>query len=412
MKNFLLPILLLGLATITVAQTNPTPQSLPYTQAFGITTFISMPVGTASWNGLSGASITSQALAEASAPTGNAGITAAVSAPSNAPEGTYGLAVSSNARSWIEGGATTNGVNQLVFAINTGSYQGGSISYTIELVENTGGRTLGSVLQFRQGTSGVWTTVAGSPVLYSSASTNAGDADGPGDIDTYSFSFSGFSVNTDYQFRFAHWRAGSGGNDMGIAYDNIAVTGTFALPVSFGTIKALQKATGIEVSWSTYSERNLNHFEIERSLNGQQFSFIGKVNAAGNSDVKTNYAFIDNLPVNGNNFYRIKSIDNDGKLSLSRVVIVKTGEKNSKLHIYPNPVVGSTIAFQVSNLPRDRYSLQIYNNSGQLLYNELIQHKGGSIGQVFNIPASVKPGIYNLKLRSKELSLSKALVIQ
>src|SRR5687768_10361541 len=234
-----------------------------------------MPVGTASWNGLSGATINTQALAEASAPSGNAGITAASSAPSNAPEGSYGYAVSSNARSWIEGGATTNGVNQLVFAINTGIYQGVTISYAIELIENNGGRTIGSVLQYRQGTSGSWTTVTGSPAVYSSSSTNQGDTDGPGDIDTYSFLFPGLIMNTDYQFRFAHWRAGTGGNDLGIAYDDIVIGGAFALPVSFGTIKALQKNTDIEISWSTYSEKNLSHFEIESSLNGQQFSFIG-----------------------------------------------------------------------------------------------------------------------------------------
>ena len=412
MKNLLLPILLLGLSAFCIAQTNPTPQSLPYTQSFGTTTFTSMPAGAASWNGLSGASINTQALAEASAPTGNAGITAATSAPSNAPEGSYGYAVSSNARKWIEGGATTNGVNQLVFAINTGSYQGLGISYTIELIENTGGRTLGSVLQFRQGTSGSWTTVTGSPVLYSSSSSIAGDADGPGDIDSYFFNLSGLLMNTDYQFRFAHWRAGSGGNDMGIAYDDITVTGTSVLPVSLGTIKALQKTTGIEISWSTYTERNLSHFEIEKSLNGQQFSFIGQVNAAGNSDVKINYAFIDNLPVNGNNFYRIKSVDLDGKSGMSQVVKINTIGKNSDLAIHPNPVVGSRISFQVSNLQRGLYNLQLYNFSGQLIYNEQYQHPGGSIGQTFKIPESVKPGIYSLKLSGKQIDLIKALVIQ
>lgn len=412
MKTFLLTILILGLSAFSIAQTNPTPQTLPYAQSFGATTFTSMPIGTAAWNGLSGATITSQALAETSAPTGDAGITAASSAASNAAEGSYGYAASSNARAWIEGGATTNGVNQLVFAINTASYQGVGISYTIELIENTGGRTLGSALQFRQGTSGSWTTVTGSPVLYSSSSTNSGDADGPGDIDTYSFTFSGLLENTDYQFRFAHWRGGSGGNDIGIAYDNISIVGGFALPVSFGTIKALQKTNGIEISWNTFTERNLGHFEIEKSKNGQQFSFIGKVNSAGNSDVKTNYSFLDNSPVIGNNFYRIKSIDIDGKTAFSQVVKVNTGIKNSKLEIYPNPVVGSRISFQVSNLQKDLYHLQFFNYSGQLLYNELIQHPGGSIGQTFNIPASVKPGIYNLKLNSKQINFSKALVIQ
>ena len=52
------------------AQTNPTVQSLPYSQSFGTATFSTMPAGTAAWNGLNGGTLTTQALAEASSPSG------------------------------------------------------------------------------------------------------------------------------------------------------------------------------------------------------------------------------------------------------------------------------------------------------------------------------------------------------
>ena len=57
------------------AQTNPTAQSLPYSQNFGTTTFSTMPTGMASWGGLNGASITTQTLAEGSEPTDTATVT-------------------------------------------------------------------------------------------------------------------------------------------------------------------------------------------------------------------------------------------------------------------------------------------------------------------------------------------------
>lgn len=219
-------------------------------------------------------------------------------------------------------------------------------------------------------------------------------------------------MNTDYQFRFAHWRAGTGGNDVGIAYDDITIVGGFALPVTFGTIKALQKSNDVEITWSTFTERNVSNFEIERSSNGRQFNSLGRVNAVGNSDVKNNYAFVDNLPVTGNNFYRIKSIDLNGSTSYSKIVKVNTAEKNSRLTIFPNPVESSTISFQASSLPRDQYRLQVHTYSGQLIHDELFSHPGGSFGQTINISAAVKPGTYNLKLSSREINLIKTFVIK
>lgn len=53
------------------AQTNPSAQPLPYSQDFGTASFSSLPAGWAIWNGVNGNSVSTQALAEASTPSGN-----------------------------------------------------------------------------------------------------------------------------------------------------------------------------------------------------------------------------------------------------------------------------------------------------------------------------------------------------
>ena len=99
-------------------QTNPTAQSVPDSQAFGSTTFSSMPTGWAAWNGLSGSTINTQSLAEGSTPNGNATITAVSTVQTTG--GCYGYATSSNGRAYIQNsGNATNGVNQFALAINT-----------------------------------------------------------------------------------------------------------------------------------------------------------------------------------------------------------------------------------------------------------------------------------------------------
>lgn len=217
-------------AVLVTAQTNPTPQSLPYTQNFGSATFTTMPTGMASWNGLNGGAITSQSLAEASVPTGDATVTALTAATSTTG-GVYGHmpTPSTDARVYVQSSTnTTNGVNQIALAINTGSFNAVNFQYDLILVNNGGGsstREVGVVLQYRQGTSGSWTTVPGSSQVF-----NGSQAQNL--IVPVNLSVTGLSTSTDYQFRWAVWRPSTGaGNSLGFGIDNINITGqTLTIP--------------------------------------------------------------------------------------------------------------------------------------------------------------------------------------
>jgi len=211
---------LLLVSLFSFSQTNPTAQTLPYTQNFGTATFTTMPTGTAAWNGLNGGSVTTQALAEASTPTGNATLSAATAATGTG--GSYGYSVSSNAAYYIQTSSNaTNGVNQLVTSINTGSTTSVVVSYDIRVI-SIQTAIMGVVLQYRLGTSGSWTTVAGSAVSYNNATSNKSDADSNGDTDNYSFTINGLTASSAYQFRWATWKGTGTGTGLGI--DNLSFT--------------------------------------------------------------------------------------------------------------------------------------------------------------------------------------------
>ncbi|MCC7233563.1 MAG: hypothetical protein IT242_11510, partial [Bacteroidia bacterium] len=61
-------LVMLLLSFYSFSQSNPSPQSLPYSQDFGTAAFSSMPAGTAAWNGISGNATTTQTAAENSTP--------------------------------------------------------------------------------------------------------------------------------------------------------------------------------------------------------------------------------------------------------------------------------------------------------------------------------------------------------
>ena len=105
---------------------------------------------------------------------------------------------------------------------------------------------------------------------------------------------------------------------------------TNPLPIKFGTINGYRKGTGVQLEWKVYSEENVSHYEIERSANGSQFYTIGRVSSL-NQNSETNYLFFDANPLAGISFYRIKSIDYDGKFIYSTIIMISpdTNPKNN-----------------------------------------------------------------------------------
>lgn len=216
-------------------QTNPTAQSLPYTQNFGTTTFTAMPTGMAAWNTF-GSNLTTQALAEASIAGANA--TVAVQIASTTTGGVYGYAASSNARAYIQQSSNaTNGTNQIVLAIATGSNTAINVSYDLELI-NGGLATqdYGHELQYRSGTTGTWTNVTGSAMTFGAVTTYT--------TTTKSFTISGLSASTNYQIRWIVWRPSGTGASKGIGIDNISVVGVSPTISNTGTLSAVNTTYG------------------------------------------------------------------------------------------------------------------------------------------------------------------------
>jgi len=82
-----------------------------------------------------------------------------------------------------------------------------------------------------------------------------------------------------------------------------------AMPVTFKSVKAEKKQDQVQVKWTIVDEINVSNYIVERSVDGKIFSQIGSVV----SDGKSEYQFTDVKPFNGLNYYRIVSVDIDGK---------------------------------------------------------------------------------------------------
>lgn len=216
----------LAAATAATAQSNPTPLTLPVSENFGTATFTSPRPGMAAWTGSGTRPYTSQAAAEAS--DAGADLTSIIGndPASGNSGGQYGHAPGGNGRLTILGSSNvTSGTTQAMMAINTLGASAVTIAYDlIETVVNS--RDFGIVFQYRVGTTGAFTTFAGSAAVYNATSTNGGDPDGSSDFDNFSFTLPADALDEAVvQIRWATWRPATGSGAMpGIGIDNIVIT--------------------------------------------------------------------------------------------------------------------------------------------------------------------------------------------
>ncbi len=111
-----------------------------------------------------------------------------------------------------------------------------------------------------------------------------------------------------------------------------------ALPVSFLSFTGKEENGLAMLKWTTGSETNNMGFEIEKSLDGNQFEKIGFVKGAGNSTQKLDYTFNDEQ-IYQNSYYRLKQIDFDGKFDYSTIIFVLSGKHDAHPYfVFPNPV--------------------------------------------------------------------------
>ena len=168
------------------------------------------------------------------------------------------------------------------------------------------------------------------------------------------------------------------------------------LPVALTTFTAKANKSGtVNLAWSTASEQNNSHFDVQRATDGTSFDKVGQVTGNGTSNAKNNYSFTDTKPVNGTNYYRLKQVDNDGKSAESKVVSAKVSLNASTLTA---SVVGNRSVVKVSYeaTTAGNATFAIFNTSGVQIATST-QKVSVGINQI-EIPATLGNSLHILKV--------------
>ncbi|MEM7574092.1 MAG: T9SS type A sorting domain-containing protein [Bacteroidota bacterium] len=205
----------------------------------------------------------------------------------------------------------------------------------------------------------------------------------------------------------------STGNCVTVNFDAPYVVPANPLPVVMANLNVrLNRSREAVISWQTLAEQGSSHFEIERSATGSEWTVIGRINAAGDSNDELAYELYDFSPLGGINLYRIKSVDLDGSYYYSPVVSLdlKSQDVPTGFAIFPNPAIDQTISISFDGQWSENNSVNIrlYDINGRQL---ALWDGVEVISQTLSLP-NLPAGMYQLVVAGGQEQLIQRLVIR
>ncbi|MBS1667798.1 MAG: T9SS type A sorting domain-containing protein [Bacteroidetes bacterium] len=173
------------------------------------------------------------------------------------------------------------------------------------------------------------------------------------------------------------------------------------LPIVLSKFDASLSGNNVILNWSTSLELNFSHFEIQRSGDGSTWATIDKM--LGKNELNgASYNYIDESPLHGNNYYRLLSVDLDGKSTLSPVKKVQTANIIG-FRYGPNPAndhIGISFGSNISS----NITVRLINQSGQVLHQRQLNNVAGT---TYTLPTNGYPaGIYTIQVKNEDGSQS------
>ena len=206
----------------------------------------------------------------------------------------------------------------------------------------------------------------------------------------------GFTVNADASSKAV--------NRFRIVFKEMSV-----MPVTFTSLKATQKNTSVTVEWKVENQSKMQQYEVEKSTDGSVFEKVATI--AANNNSASVYNWSDANPVGGNNYYRIRSVDVNGKTEYTSIVKVQMQKTAIQIKVYPNPAVDAKVSVVLNNAAAGVYYARLFNPLGQVIVSKKIIHEAGTSTETIKWNHATARGIYELEITNPDGNIETVKVI-
>jgi poly(3-hydroxybutyrate) depolymerase len=166
-----------------------------------------------------------------------------------------------------------------------------------------------------------------------------------------------------------------------------------ALSTKLNWFKGSAQSGQTRLLWATSQEEDNDHFDIERSADGKNFTAIGSVQAAGNSLLQQQYSFTDVQEFGAGRYYRLKLVNASGKTTqYSTIVRIEHNRADTRFGYFPNPVQ-EQLTVQINDNHKGLLQLRLLSMDGRVVLQKQWMKKEELITTVMDVK-QLLPGVY------------------
>ena len=186
--------------------------------------------------------------------------------------------------------------------------------------------------------------------------------------------------------------------------------GTSALPVELTTFNTNCNEEGTTINWQTASEHHSASFDVEKSRDGNNWSLLESIQAAGNSTTLVDYTVVDSEKATDVVYYRLNQIDQDGASKIYGPISANCFETTDfTATVFPNPTK-DLFTLEISNNTAQNLSIQLIGTDGKVVYQTMQFLEAGTT----ILPLSsehLNEGIYTLQVNTENAMETIKLVV-
>jgi hypothetical protein len=148
----------------------------------------------------------------------------------------------------------------------------------------------------------------------------------------------------------------------GISPNGFVINST--LPVVFSGFYITRTGNDVQLSWSTTMELNNKGFDIQRSVDGSNWTVITTVPGRGNSNIPNQYSYTDKNMTAAQAYYRIRQADFDGRFSYTTIKAIRSNQQVPVTKVY---ACNRQVMVEFNSPVNNAFEVQVVSLSGQVM---------------------------------------------
>ncbi|MEO6721731.1 MAG: T9SS type A sorting domain-containing protein [Ferruginibacter sp.] len=178
------------------------------------------------------------------------------------------------------------------------------------------------------------------------------------------------------------------------------------------SLTSIQQKNKVQLNWQVITSENVDHFEIERSIDNGGFIKIANVAKTVRLNEPANFIYYDDLKQFSKSviIYRIKLVSVKNNIKHSNTAFIHPAPEAQQLNIHPNPADAVT-SINFNALKAGNVEIALIDNTGKVILSQKRKVNTGANVLQLNGLSNYSGGMYTIHILADGILLKETILI-